>query len=155
MAKPLNEFGGWLRFFQVVNLIGVIIFPIILLLVVIGTFTDYNYKNAVESLVTMVDIAISVYFSIRILQIIKKRDISVPAAIIKYLLLIMIFSLVFLAIEIPIILWANDGQWTQADTASARSSLQTVVSYLIWSAYFRKSKRVDLYYGNKKLDEIN
>jgi len=146
MAKPLNEFGGWLFFFYFTLIIGLIVYPIVLILMFIGVFATENSKQIIEFIVYTVDISISFYFLIQIIRIVKDKDPSVPERIINYLKLIMIFSLILLVFEIPIILWANDGQWTSDDSRSVRSSLQTIITYLIWRKYFRSSKRVMMYY---------
>ncbi len=155
MAKPINEFGGWLRFFQISNIISLIIFPFLLILMFIEIFIDFNYKQAIEFSIVIIDLVITMYFIIKILGIVQKNDSEVPERIIYYLKMIMIFSLIFLIFEIPATLWANNGEWTNDDSASVRGSLQSIITFLIWRSYFRKSKRVNLYYQNKKLSINN
>lgn len=113
MVKPITEFGGWLKFFQVTHIIGVIAIVITILLMIIAVFVDVNYKEAIEFAVYTIDLLVALYFTIKILNIVKDED----------------------------------SEWTNADSTTVRGSIQTVIHFLIWRSYFRKSKRVALYYS--------
>lgn len=99
-----------------------------------------------EMIVILADLIITIIFIIKILGVIKKQEEVVPIKIRYYLLLILIFSFVFLAAEIPLAYWANGGELLKEDFESFKGSVQTIIFCLIWRSYFSKSRRVELYY---------
>ena len=154
MAKPLNEFGGWLRFFQITNIIGTVFLIIVIALSILSTVSlliTAEYKEVVGMIVMTIDITITVGFTIMILWNIKKKDESTPAKIRYYLLLILIFSLVFLVIEIPVTNWICDRKLSFINFQYFQDAARSVIFCLIWMSYFKKSKRVSLYYNNRSL----
>lgn len=155
MAKPLHEFGGWLRFFQVMNIFGAVVCSVVILIFIFVAIAEPYSKSTIEFLISAIDLMISLYFMIKIISIIKKKKPETPDQVVKYLKLIMIFSLAFLVILVPTILWANDGQWLAGNTETVQGSLQTVFAYFIWKFYFDKSRRVNLYYYNNISENIS
>ena len=157
MAKPLNEFGGWLRFFQITNIIGVVLLGISIFmstLAIADFFIEQNYKEVIELTVIALDIIITFILTLKILWVLKIRDKCIPVTIRRCLLWILIFSIIFLGVEISVVYWINGWKLLNEDYQSFRGSIQTVVFCLIWISYFKKSKRVSLYYnsGNVAID---
>jgi len=150
MAKPLNEFGGWLRFFQIINIIGVVFLGISIFmstLAIADLFMAQNYKVMVELIVIALEIIIMFILTLRILWVLKIRDKCIPITIRRCLLWILIFSIIFLGAEISVVYWINGGKLLNEDYQSFRGSIQTVIFCLIWLSYFKISKRVSLYYN--------
>jgi hypothetical protein len=137
------------------NLLGAIITPVVMFILLVSILVEFNAKRSVEIFIAITDLAVTLYFTVQILKIIKGRDSGIPDKIIYYMKMIMIFSLVFLAVEIPVILWANDGQWMKEDTQSVRASLQTVITYFVWREYFRELRRGVLLFPEFAGGEMN
>ncbi len=154
MPKQFSEFGGWLRFFQVIQIISFVLGIVGILLLLVVNITNFEFKSFIDSFVTTVDIIITMYFTLNIIKILKKREKCTPDKVVNNLKNIMLFSLAFLVIEIPLIFWVNDGAWTRYDSTSVRASLNTILHFVIWRSYFNKSKRVKGYYTNSE-QELN
>jgi len=150
MAKPLNEFGGWFRFFQIINIIGVVLLGISVLLstlAIASFFLQQNYKGAIELIIMILKIIVTMILALKILWILKIKDECIPVTIRRCLLWILIFSIIFLGVEISVVYWINGGKLLNEDYQSFRGSIQTVIFCLIWMSYFKISKRVSLYYN--------
>jgi hypothetical protein len=142
MAKPIGEFGGWLRFFQVTMLVNIIVMGIAALIAIIASMVELKPSHVFYMAAEAVQFSVLAYFFSRILMSLGERTRDVPERIIKILRYYMLFSLGYLVIEIPLALWTNGGGWFSEDSQSVRSSISTIFQYLIWKSYFTKSARV-------------
>lgn len=152
MEKPLHEFGGWLRFFQVTNIIGVIVLLPMIVFLIIFSLAMFEIKQFISSSAVVVDLLISFYLILRILKILKVINTDTPGKIMKYLVWFIIFTLIFMVIEIFVALWVNGGGWTSADNSSVRASIGSMFSCIIWISYFKNSKRVKQVYTGTSED---
>ena len=142
MAKPLHEFGGWLRFFQFIMFANLLVMGIIALIAIVASMMA-SEPNAVFYMASeALQFAVLGYFMFAILKLLGGRSRDIPERIIKMLQYYMLFSIGYLAIEVPLTLWMNGGSWHSKDSQSVRSSLSTIFQYLIWKSYFTKSIRV-------------
>lgn len=83
MAKPLNQFGGWLSFFHITNWIIVSIQASYFVLAVIGIFTVDEY-GAVEISIDIVTYSIYLSIIFRMIMATKIKDPSIPRKIVGY-----------------------------------------------------------------------
>ena len=152
--KPLNEFGGWLRFFLVSWQLSLAIAILFIILVVgfknppIGEpvtrsifFEPTLLERVKKNLIHIIDWLIRLIFSILVIRTVKIKAPNIPNTIIMILSLyvVIIFLLSFSLVVISFSLTGSK------DLMPNMSGL--VAFFIIWFLYFKKSKRVLYYYG--------
>ncbi len=136
-----ESFGGWLRFLQVINYISVIFTVLMVLMVSVFFILDeYADGELFESVIAFIELIPDMVLAVVILLIIEKKNKDVPSKIIKYLGIyivasIIVYAFVFYLYKTEAIVEKPIGFWG------------SVIHYWIWSSYFKKSKRVNVYYG--------
>jgi hypothetical protein len=143
MFKPLDEFAGWLKFFQVIifmNLVfnGVSSFTLIEALI-----------KAPEKIVTLGQIfqlGVILFIFYSILKIIQYRDSFIPEKIKEYLFYIFILAIVHFVFYIAVTILVYKNEWTQTNTLSLFGANANMIWAAFWRTYFEKSKRVNAYY---------
>ncbi len=139
--KGEEKIGGWLRFFQIINILGVVIFVVIfalaipIMLIIGGSPGDWIDMGAV-----LVESLPAVIFSILILKRLGLRSEGTPNVITKYIALGALSSVVVAA---GLYFAYNGGHISEKPS----SVLGSFVYYLIWTSYFKRSKRVHSFYG--------
>ena len=144
MAKPLNEFGGWLRFFQVTCWLTVVVFVVNVFLSVAAILKQFSLQRVLVFSVLITGIAIILSLLWKVLRLLKVKSPEVPAQIIKKILLVTVFTVAFSLVDVLSGLWLYQ---TSPSASSLVGLVRPIVWYLIWSTYFRKSKRVQAHYG--------
>ncbi|HEO66331.1 MAG TPA: hypothetical protein ENI73_10760 [Spirochaetes bacterium] len=144
MSRPIDELSGWLKTFQVTNLLTLFFLPITVIYFVF--LYSYNKTTIPLAIILVLIGELGVYWFItyKILKCIKLRSEDVPNMISKLLLSLVIVSDGFLAIKhlIDLDLTMN----------SVKVLVSEVLYFFGWAMYFEKSKRVKAYYGaNTKL----
>ena len=137
----LYSFGGWLRFYQMINIISVVFVGVIVLAVaafeIMGAYEENELK---ETFIYFFEFLPDFIIPIMILRILKIKDEKTPDQVVKFLGYYVAVSLLLYGIyyylfetnmvaEKPVSFWSS------------------VIYYFIWSSYFKKSKRVKAYYG--------
>jgi hypothetical protein len=148
MARPLNEFGGWLKFFYITMWIGLVALPIYMLLLLPGLFG--GARGAVYWLVILIDDAICVFLGYKIIRAIKKREADTPNRLIRLLAFVLLVGVIFAVPEIYFgrIVRGMEGVWEVV-----KAVIKVIIWFFVWTTYFRKSKRILAYYG-KNADNI-
>ncbi len=135
-------FGGWLRFYQVINVISLVIFALVL-----GAM-GWFYLTEPFAIGTSLDVGVAVLemipgilvsgLSIKYLAVKDERTSQKLADTLRYypIASIAIYALVFGLYEMEKVIEKPISFWGSA------------IYYLIWSSYFRKSVRVKEYYGD-------
>lgn len=150
MAKPLNEFGGWLKFFQIINVFLIIL--ILLYFVSTAYFAAGAFSSKIPftkelklSIVFMFTLFPLLYFFTgKILRLLKVKSPEVPDDISRYIVYIIIVSV---SAGIAEILFFHSGDFSKFIFSIFKSVIQPLVINIIWLAYFRRSKRVKEFYG--------
>ncbi len=155
MRKPLNEFGGWLRFFSLLWWIHLISAGLQLInityFVVKGIFADPTQLLKLLLLV-YIQWSIPILFAIWVIRTVRIKSPDTPDKIFKILFLyFVVFSLVW--ILVPRVAYL--AMFTPPDAkyyAKLLRNLMIAAMILfmystVWVQYFRKSKRVLAYYG--------
>jgi len=151
MVKPLNEFGGWLRFFQYFNvfsLILVMLYFVSTLYYVAAAFSSkipYTDELKLSTAFVFTLFPLLFYCAIKILRSLKTQSPHIPDEISGYIKYIMIFSVIAGIAEVSYLKSSPDMMRQAYDMF--RSLIQPVVINLIWLVYFRKSVRVKEFYG--------
>ena len=144
-VKPLDEFGGWLRFFHVVVWIGVV-FCAVALPIFAFTLFDSDPKTRWEAAVALFDALATLWISRMILKRVKDRDPSVPGEM--RLLMLVSLTLGFAVLLGDGLIYWSYGTWppTGEDYFSLRADSKSIQWGLIWFLYFKFSRRVKIYY---------
>jgi len=134
-------FGGWLRFFQVMNIISVVIVVLLLLLVASELLFDFlELGNDIEMYTLFIEVLIVLSYSTATLKILKIQNQTIPQTLNKYLTVYFIASMLMFGINL--LLYYYDYLEEKPESISS-----DIFYYLIWIFYFKKSKRVNEYYG--------
>jgi len=143
MKKPLNEFGGWLRFFWVINLLSLIF----LCLSVISNFLSYMNSGSstiyVSFIVTQLTSSLAALLTWYILRFLKKQDPAIP---IKSMILLGASVVVIL----PQLFFKENLPFNLITYSNLDVGFMNIFT-LVWIGYFQKSKRVKAYYGKNAL----
>jgi hypothetical protein len=146
MAKPLNEFGGWLYFFYIWQLIGLVGGTILSFLSIISCISapDKIEGNLLPVIIGLIFEIILLVISLFI--ILKIRiNIMINTKFIKNLLWID-FGLSIVFVIIIISLTSQSIYNITLLAGYLRSGFGSIVLSLIWILYFNYSKRVKQYY---------
>lgn len=144
MAKPIDEFGGWLRFFQVTNIIAVVVLLAAMLIYLLATLASAMEGSLVEVGyygVSVIQVAISAVLSVLVLIQLTKRNRSVPEKI-KKLLTIEVLVAIGCGVVLVPISSAYENIDPEAVSETVKGIGQSIGYYLIWSRYFTVSERV-------------
>jgi len=136
------KFGGWLRFFQVINFVSAIIsFLVVLLLGAELIWGFLAWGNDIEIYVFLAEIIPVFVFSVAVLKKVKIQERGTPQKLKFYIMFYFLSSMIITGL---IIYLYTKGYVTEKPT----SVFGDIVYFLIWSSYFKRSDRVNGYYGN-------
>ncbi len=148
MPRPLNEFAGWLRFFQILIMLNLLFSVFTGVMLFESLFVDQ------EKLLTIGELAqfgFVVYMLYMILKIIQNPSPEVPEQIKQYLFNIFIVAGLHFVYFTVVSLMVYGHEWSQINTVSFAAAVQTMLWTAIWRTYFERSKRVNAFYS-KKID---
>ncbi len=136
-----KNIGGWLRFFQVANILSIVIFGLLILAVfALGLLEGFGDQETIDTLAGLAEVIPPVVFSFLILRILGDSNEETPFRINMYLKYsISATAVVFMA--------AMGLFFMDVTTERPESLLGSLVFYYIWTSYFKKSVRVKEYYG--------
>ncbi len=155
MRRPLNEFGGWLRFFLILWWIHLISAGLqlvnVTLFLVEGIPTDSTQLLKIFLLIS-IQWSIPIVFAIWVIRTVRIKSAGTPNEIIKILWR---YLVVFFLVWILVPRVAYLAKLTPPDTTYYANLFQNLIIAAIilgvystlWVQYFRKSKRVLAYYG--------
>jgi len=147
MVKPLNEFGGWLRFFYIGLWISLVASILEVVLYLFLLFKAADFVHLIEaSFLFLRAIFVAFLFS-WLIRTVKKKDLVTPDETLGLMawyfwvslgvfLFVVILEYFPLAVD-PLKIVLSYG----------RVILSLLVWYGIWSTYLKKSKRALAYYG--------
>jgi hypothetical protein len=142
MSKPLNAYGGWLRFFYITNWIQIVSLVYVVLVLSPGLFG--RPLNAVYWFTFVIDSGLRVFFVYKTIKAIKNQEGSVPNRIVRLLACVLLIPCL---VAIPKIYCARLVAGVPGVRAAVITVINVAIWFCIWVAYFRKSKRVFAYYG--------
>jgi len=147
MVKPMDQFGGWLSFFQLTCWFNVIILPIVGIVILFALLAPENRNEFWILVISLFDLTIAFYLFLKMVKMIKIKEKETPNRIVKIMNMIILMTLFFALIELCYYYFTVgiDGLSNFKDTA--KSTLQMFTWYGIWTAYLNRSKRVLIYYG--------
>lgn len=147
MAKPLDQFGGWLTFFNIslwFNFIIVILMSIVLLL----SFLKIPNSTAMFlNVIMLIRYAITGFLLFQMIALVKKQEATIPERMVQVIIWYALVYIVFL-----ILIWAlsfidDTKLLTKSRIAFLIAGVPIIGWSLIWGQYFKVSKRVLAYYG--------
>ncbi len=141
LDERLFAFGGWLRFYQVINILSIVFIGILILAIagfeIMGAYEENELKDA---FIGIFEFLPDLIFPIIIIRILKIKNEKIPDEIVKYLGYYVAASLLVYGIFYYLFK-------TDVIAEKPVSFLSSLIYYYIWSSYFKKSKRVKAYYG--------
>ncbi|GMT48766.1 MAG: hypothetical protein IEMM0008_0305 [bacterium] len=139
MVRPIDDFGGWLRFFQIDNwlVILALIFDIVDLSM--GLKDLGTVKAVIRDSLTIIEFTAYIYMTYKMLNVIQLKSADIPNIISKLLLTLLILSASFLVIKMFVT--------SEMPMTSVKIMGGEVFYFIAWANYFERSKRVKAYYG--------
>lgn len=134
-------YGGWLRFYKIINVISMTLS--ILGLIVVGTQIIWRYlelDKALDIYAMALEILPAAIVSFAILKILKVQGSYTPDSIKNYIVFYIASSII---IHFVLLYLFKTDYISEKPT----SLVGTLIFSYIWIAYFKKSKRVLSYYG--------
>ena len=144
-GDKFQTFGGWLRFYQALNIISITF--IVLMTLMVGVFSaygEYAEGELFEQMIAAIELIPDLLITVMILRIIKIKEKDIPTRIVKYLGYYVAASLVMYAFVYYLFK-------TGVVEDKPMSFWGSVIYFLIWRAYFNRSRRVEGYYGENAL----
>ena len=151
MAKPLHQFGGWLRFFQIANIISLIIGGLAFILVLYVYFEASSSNQYIPDVETaaiifgVIKMPVFFYLTIKVLGHLKVKSPSSPEDVSRFIRYALIFAIVSSAVEVMV--YSNYDNSSNQIFESVKLVIQSIISAAIWLSYFKKSVRVKKFYG--------
>ena len=139
-SHPYNTLGGWLAFAVYAPLIAVGLITLLFLISFFSMFSYLRYLGGWYILVLLISLTgyiMTCYFCIKFSNMVRKKQ---PEFLRFYELTMITLS------SLSLLVMIMTGFSGAAE--SIRSLLSGVLSFLIWTAYFRKSVRVRTYMGS-------
>jgi len=155
MAKPLDQFGGWLNFFYVGHLVCIIYLVGASLIYALAIFAVGGGSKAMLVLIGLLHSIITVILCIKIVKILKIKELDTPQKVVKIMTWLVILAVIFAFCNILIYSF-NDIPEVEDYSGLDRLArtvfrvIGAIIGYAIWKSYFKKSKRVIAYYGINK-----
>ena len=99
MAKPLDQFGGWLKFFYIANWVNIGIIAVSVPLLAFGMAVSKGTFDYGDLAITLIGSLIELIFLINIVRIIKIKNPVTPSNIVRFLSFIVILTIVISFVE--------------------------------------------------------
>jgi hypothetical protein len=137
--------GGWLRFYQVINWISLILIILVLLMTASFMILNLYAENELfEAMITSIELIPDLVLTFMTLRILKIREKDIPTRIVQYLSYyvgasLLMYGFVYYLFKTGVVVEKPIGFWG------------TVIYFAIWNSYFKKSERVGVYYGGKAI----
>ena len=148
MPKPLDQFGGWLKFFYVILWIGAVSLIVVSVLIGFALLTEGSMLEKRIMAISLVELSVTTVLIIKILRLVKTKQPDVPTQIFRLMVIVVLVALSFGAIEAIVLYLANGFEGLKELKDTGKGILSNLTSFAIWSSYFMTSKRVRAYYGD-------
>ena len=136
-----QRIGGWLRCFQVLNYIGLILSVVVVLaLFAAEALIGGMFEHMLDIVALLIEIAPPILFSYLIIKCLPVASADTPEQIKKLLGYYLAVSLV---IGFSLTMAHKSGYITDKPSPF----IGDLIYYAIWASYFKKSKRVKEFYG--------
>ena len=148
MDKPLNEFAGWLRFFQFLVIMN------LMMNALTGVTLIENLIKEPDKILTigaMVQFGFIMYLMYFILKFLPIPTPEIPEKIKQNLFYMFIIAIVHLLFYTSVTVLIFHRDWSMENYLSFLGAFNLMVWSAFWRTYFEKSKRVAAYY-NRKVD---
>lgn len=149
MAKPLDQFGGWLKFYYITKWLAAILgFLAIVVFALAIIVSEALPEMAYQFLYLLDGVALTVT-SILVIRILRVKEQTVPKKVIRLILVYAVITVVLTVIQMYMV-----NEFAMKDIVVAnelkelgRGMIKTLIWTAFWANYFKKSKRVISYYG--------
>jgi len=136
-----THFGGWLRFYQIINIISLVIFGLFFLAGIAFSFLGYYESGeSTDMIAALVESIPGLFISIVAIKLLTVKSPQTPNKMVKMLGYYVTATIVIYAVLFYL-------HKTEQISEKPLSFWGSVIYYYIWSSYFKKSKRVNGYFG--------
>lgn len=155
LVKIFDQFGGWLKCIYVIHWVAIIVLGILPIVYVLLFFIAENINEMIQYVIALFEILIYIILCIKIVKVIKIKEINVPNRIIKLMAWIVFFS-VFIGVSEELLDYLNLGIEGVENSGVGKRLFGGIFWFVIWREYFIRSKRVLTYYGQNagKLNKV-
>jgi len=145
MTKPLNEFGGWLSFFNVIFwfrlLFWISIGGATLITLVKTSSTSIEFK-----LIHILESVVFIFLNLQLIKIVKKQDLEVPNQMLRLTFNYIYLTFFFYLAEagIAYLLYSKSFSLSSLYDSNSFPNLGLLATFM---TYLNTSKRVKEFYG--------
>ncbi len=148
MTKPLDQFGGWLKFFLVIQWINIVICGLTVLIALLTMITAETFAQALEPVFLFFYSIMIILLCLRIVKALKIKAPETPGRIIKLLTWVLSAAFIYAILEWSYYYFSQGpSELSTTTTKSGGDVIRILIWYAIWTSYFKKSARVAKYYG--------
>ncbi|MBN2280993.1 MAG: hypothetical protein JXQ65_10465 [Candidatus Marinimicrobia bacterium] len=145
MGRPLNEFAGWLRFFQIVVLVNLMMNILTGVTLVESLFQE---PDKILTLGSLVQFGFVMFLLYKILKLLPIPLTKTPEKIKEYLFYMFILAIVHFVFFTSVTLLVFQRKWSLENNLAFFSAFNLMVWSAFWRTYFERSKRVRAYYSH-------
>lgn len=149
MSKTFDQFGGWLKFFQICNYIGIVVGGLMTLYVILNIGKVLSKLDVMGSIVLILSLIyefIIIILFYKMVDNIEERHPSVVEEINQYFKIIFVSTIILMVLNIFLIFYIKSGTSNIFAKNILRTGMNNLVYCSIWMTYFKISKRVKEYY---------
>ena len=146
MVRPLNEFAGWLRFFQFLVIMN------LMMNVFTGITLVENLIKEPDKILTiaaMVQFGFVMYLLYNVLKLLPIPNSEIPEKVKQNLFYMFIIAIVHLLFYTSVTILIFHRAWSLENNLAFFGAFNLMVWTAFWRTYFEKSKRVNAYYSQK------
>ncbi|MCP4134727.1 MAG: hypothetical protein GY754_27380 [bacterium] len=150
MAKSLKEFGGWLRFFQVTLIIGLIVSILVIVFSAMALSkgkADFSTKHLSLYSLSIALIIAQIFCIFKILKMMSISTLQIPDQLYYYMKVLLVIALISLGGHVLIRLFNDESVFGGPNSNYIFDSIRGIVITFIWMRYLARSKRVKAFYG--------
>lgn len=147
MVKKLHEFGGWLKFFYVINWINLVVVVLSMLASMFSLIKAHSTYSMIEITVITIRSLFVGFFFYQIISEIKNAHVQTPGRICEWIVWYLWISVMFGLVAALVQYFFGSISWIEILMRFFGTLLGVVGWWYIWTSYFKESERVLAYYG--------
>ena len=144
MGKPLNEFAGWLRFFQFIVMMNLMMNAFSSVTLIEALFRE---PDKILTIGAMMQLVFVLYLMYQILRTIPVPTAEMPEKIKDNLFYMFIIAIVHMLFYTSVTILVFHREWGLENTLTFFGAVNLMVWSAFWRTYFERSKRVKAYYS--------
>lgn len=147
MVKPIKEFGGWLRFFQILLVVNMTLMIAVVFMSMLAIITLFNSKEGIRALFELLQAGTILFLAATIFKMLPDPSVRTPVRIRRLLIGIILVFVGFHFLRLPLMIWLREKSLANMGWTYLTDPILVTLWYMAWFQYFKCSKRVLAYYG--------